>query len=211
MPTHYEVLGIAQSASEEEVRQAYRRLVKASHPDLAGDPARFRLLTQAYDVLSDPARRAAYDRRLGRPGPEPLAGPPASGRRRSGWLAVLALAALIVAGEGEDGEPPGAPAPGGGRSGEGLGSGTDEPAVVGRPPGRIRQHVVGLGDDPEARRVAGQVGVGRLDQPPVRLPDLLIGGALRDAEDLVVGRHSRTLPRACAGQVAMIVAASAIR
>ena len=98
MPTHYEVLGIAEGASEEEVRQAYRRLVKASHPDLAGDPARFRAVAQAYDVLSDPARREAYDRRLGRSGPEPLAAPPAPRRRRSGWFAVLALAALLVAG-----------------------------------------------------------------------------------------------------------------
>ncbi len=64
MVTHYEALGITEGASEEEVRHAYRRLVKAAHPDLAGDTAQFRLITQAYEVLSDPAKRAAYDRSL---------------------------------------------------------------------------------------------------------------------------------------------------
>lgn len=95
MPTHYEVLGIPEGASEDEVRQAYRRLVKDSHPDLAGDPARFRLVTQAYDMLSDPVRRAAYDRRLR---PAPVAAPARRPRRRYGRSVALAVAALVVAG-----------------------------------------------------------------------------------------------------------------
>ena len=94
MPTHYEVLGIAQGASEEEIRQAYRGLVKAAHPDVAGDPAQFRRITEAYDVLSDPAQRAAYDRGL-RPGWVPA--PPAR-RRRRGRYAIALLAVLIVGG-----------------------------------------------------------------------------------------------------------------
>ena len=94
--THYEVLGIPESASEEEVRHAYRRLVKTAHPDRAGDTAQFRLVTQAYEVLSDPARRAAYDRSLRpssvevQPRPQP--------RRRYGRYAVLAVTALVVGG-----------------------------------------------------------------------------------------------------------------
>ena len=47
VPTHYEVLGVPEGASGEDVRQAYRRLVKGSHPDAAGDAAEFRLVTEA--------------------------------------------------------------------------------------------------------------------------------------------------------------------
>ena len=94
MPTHYEVLGVQESASGEEVRQAYRRLVKAAHPDLAGDAEQFRLVTRAYDVLSDPAQRAAYDRGLR---PQWVAAPPAR-RPRFGRYAIALVAALVVAG-----------------------------------------------------------------------------------------------------------------
>ena len=94
MPTHYEVLGIPKGASEHDVRQAHRRLVKAVHPDAAGDPEQFRLVTHAYEVLSDPARRAAYDRSLR---PASVAAPP---RRppRYGRYAVLLVAALVGGG-----------------------------------------------------------------------------------------------------------------
>ena len=93
MPTHYEVLGISEGASEEEVRQAYRRLVKAAHPDAAGDPARFRLITEAYDVLSDPAQRQVYDRTR----PSTWAAAPPAPRRRYGRYVVIVVA-LAVAG-----------------------------------------------------------------------------------------------------------------
>jgi curved DNA-binding protein CbpA len=94
VPTHYEVLGISRGASEEEVRQAYRRLVKAAHPDAAGDPARFRVITEAYDVLSDRAQREAYDRTLR---PAWVAAPPAP-RRRYGRYGLVVVVALVVAG-----------------------------------------------------------------------------------------------------------------
>lgn len=94
VPTHYEVLGIPEGASEEEVRQAYRRLVKLAHPDVAGDPVRFRLITEAYVVLSEPAKREAYDRTLrsGR-----VAAPPTP-RRRCGRYGLVSVVALVVAG-----------------------------------------------------------------------------------------------------------------
>lgn len=99
MPTHYEVLGIAQSASEDEVRHAYRRLVKSAHPDAAGDPEQFRLITEAYDVLTDPVRRAAYDRTTR---PAWIVAPPAARRRRRrrryGRVVVVVVAVLAVAG-----------------------------------------------------------------------------------------------------------------
>ena len=96
VPTHYEVLGISKGASDEEVRHAYRRLVKAAHPDAAGDPVRFRLITEAYDVLADPARRQAYDRTLP-PAWVPAPAPPAP-RRRYGRYGLLLVVALTVAG-----------------------------------------------------------------------------------------------------------------
>ena len=94
MPTHYEVLGVPEGASGDEVRQAYRRLVKAAHPDLAGDPVQFRLVTQAYDVLSDPAQRAAYDRGLR---PRWVAAPVVR-RLRFGRYVIALVAALVVGG-----------------------------------------------------------------------------------------------------------------
>lgn len=94
VPTHYQVLGVREGASVEEVRQAYRRLVKAAHPDLAGDPAQFRLVTEAYDVLSDPAQRAAYDRGL-----QPQWVPAPSRRRpRFGRYLLVLVAALVIGG-----------------------------------------------------------------------------------------------------------------
>ena len=94
VPTHYEVLGISESASEDDVRQAYRRLVKAAHPDAAGDPAQFRLITEAYDVLSDPAQRRPYDRTLR---PTWVPAPPAP-RRRYGRYGLGLVVALVLAG-----------------------------------------------------------------------------------------------------------------
>jgi curved DNA-binding protein CbpA len=79
----YQLLGVAREASREEITQAWRRRARAEHPDShPGDtaaPARFRVLAEAYQVLSDPARRAAYDRVLGDGRPAP--GVPAPGIR----------------------------------------------------------------------------------------------------------------------------------
>jgi len=58
----YEILGIDPSASEEEIRTAFRRAAKAAHPDREGGSAeRMSLVNQAYQLLCDPARKAAYD------------------------------------------------------------------------------------------------------------------------------------------------------
>ncbi|MBI3912237.1 MAG: molecular chaperone DnaJ [Armatimonadetes bacterium] len=63
---YYEVLGIRRDATEAEVRQAFRRLAKQLHPDANSDDAeaeeRFKELNEAYAALSDPERRARYDR-----------------------------------------------------------------------------------------------------------------------------------------------------
>jgi curved DNA-binding protein CbpA len=61
----YVVLGVRRQASAEEIARAYRRAARLTHPDSGGSGAgseRFRLVSDAYEVLRDPGRRAGYDR-----------------------------------------------------------------------------------------------------------------------------------------------------
>ncbi|HIE33463.1 MAG TPA: J domain-containing protein [Thermodesulfobacteriaceae bacterium] len=62
----YEILGVSPDASEEEIKRAYRRLARKYHPDLhPGDKKaeeRFKEINEAYEILSDPQKRAEYDR-----------------------------------------------------------------------------------------------------------------------------------------------------
>ncbi|HZP72889.1 MAG TPA: DnaJ domain-containing protein [Gaiellaceae bacterium] len=59
----YSILGVPRQASGEEIVRAYRRAARASHPDRgSGSAERFRAVSDAYDELRDPGRRAAYDR-----------------------------------------------------------------------------------------------------------------------------------------------------
>ena len=68
MPTkdYYETLGVAREASGEEIKQAYRALARKHHPDVSEDKSvaehRFKEINEAYEVLSDPNKRAQYDR-----------------------------------------------------------------------------------------------------------------------------------------------------
>jgi curved DNA-binding protein len=60
----YQVLGVPRTASQEEIQRAYRRLARTYHPDVNHDPAaedRFKDVSEAYDVLSDPQARRRYD------------------------------------------------------------------------------------------------------------------------------------------------------
>src|SRR5580658_2126879 len=62
---YYETLGISRTAKEEEIRKTYRKLARKYHPDLnPGDKSaedRFKLVQEAYDILSDPKKREVYD------------------------------------------------------------------------------------------------------------------------------------------------------
>src|SRR5579863_5304159 len=61
---YYKILGVERSAAAEQIKTAYRRLARKFHPDVSKEPnaeARFKEVQEAYEVLKDPEKRAAYD------------------------------------------------------------------------------------------------------------------------------------------------------
>lgn len=61
MGSYYDVLGVSKTASAEEIKKAYRQLVLKHHPDRGGDAELFKEISAAYEVLSKPESRRAYD------------------------------------------------------------------------------------------------------------------------------------------------------
>ena len=69
---YYEVLGVNRQATQDEVKRSFRRLAREYHPDVNKSPdaeAKFKEINEAYEVLSDADKRAAYDR-FGHAGPQ---------------------------------------------------------------------------------------------------------------------------------------------
>jgi DnaJ-class molecular chaperone len=61
MPDHYAALGVARTATADEIKRAFRRLASQHHPDKGGDTKKFQEIQAAYDTLGDAAKRAQYD------------------------------------------------------------------------------------------------------------------------------------------------------
>jgi molecular chaperone DnaJ len=61
MQNPYQILGVNRDATDDEIKRAYRKLASQHHPDRGGDTQRFQEIQVAYDTLTDPQRRVAYD------------------------------------------------------------------------------------------------------------------------------------------------------
>ena len=58
---YYKHLGLSRSATEAEIKAAYRKLAIEHHPDKQGDPIQFHAINEAYGILGDPEKKRAHD------------------------------------------------------------------------------------------------------------------------------------------------------
>lgn len=97
-PTLYDLLQVRSDATTQEVRGAWRKLAQEHHPDRGGpgDPDTMTRINQAYEVLSDPDRRARYDQQLLAVRKPRRYGLAAVLQRRAGLLTAVAVSATAV-------------------------------------------------------------------------------------------------------------------
>lgn len=85
--THYEVLGLTPSATTAEVKTAFRRAARLTHPDHGGDPEEFRQVSLAYETLIHPDARARYDKSYATTSAYNTPGPDTTPRSGAGFTA----------------------------------------------------------------------------------------------------------------------------
>jgi molecular chaperone DnaJ len=61
MKDYYQILGVDRKATKEDIKKAFRKLAHQHHPDKGGDEAKFKEISEAYQILSDDAKRSQYD------------------------------------------------------------------------------------------------------------------------------------------------------
>jgi curved DNA-binding protein CbpA len=96
MPSLYETLGVEKSSSQEDIRKAFLKLARTTHPDKGGDPEKFKEISRANEILSDETKRAIYDQtgqipgeEVNQPGPGPQFNPFGGGGASDGQLRGL--------------------------------------------------------------------------------------------------------------------------
>jgi molecular chaperone DnaJ len=67
IPNYYEILGVDEKATQDEIKKVYRKLAKENHPDAGGDEENFKRIAEAYDTLGDENKRQQYDMRKNNP------------------------------------------------------------------------------------------------------------------------------------------------